>query len=115
MDLKERINETFDKNRKINLLVKEQCFPSILELINSAKKTMKRNGKIILFGNGGSAADAQHIAAEFMGKFKNKKRLLGSSSTIRNPTTKLDSSHRFSVDILEKSFDVYERLNKVSI
>lgn len=30
----------------------------------------KNNGKVILMGNGGSAADAQHIAAEFVGKFK---------------------------------------------
>ena len=31
---------------------------------------IKKDGKIILFGNGGSAADAQHIAAEFVGRFK---------------------------------------------
>jgi len=33
-------------------------------------KTVKKGNKIILFGNGGSAADAQHIAAEFLGRFK---------------------------------------------
>jgi D-sedoheptulose 7-phosphate isomerase len=33
-------------------------------------KTLKKGNKIILFGNGGSAADAQHIAAEFLGRFK---------------------------------------------
>ena len=31
---------------------------------------LKRGGKIILLGNGGSAADAQHIAAEMVGRFK---------------------------------------------
>ena len=31
--------------------------------------TLKNNGKIILFGNGGSAADAQHIAAELVGRY----------------------------------------------
>lgn len=30
----------------------------------------KNNGKVVLFGNGGSAADAQHIAGEFVGKYK---------------------------------------------
>jgi D-sedoheptulose 7-phosphate isomerase len=30
----------------------------------------KQGGKIVLFGNGGSAADAQHIAAEFVGRFE---------------------------------------------
>ena len=32
-------------------------------------KAIRRGGKILLFGNGGSAADAQHIAAEFVGRF----------------------------------------------
>jgi len=31
---------------------------------------LKNGGKILLFGNGGSAADAQHIAAELVGRFK---------------------------------------------
>jgi len=35
------------------------------EIINAYKKKKK----VVLFGNGGSAADAQHIAAEFVGKF----------------------------------------------
>ena len=32
--------------------------------------TLQNKGKIILMGNGGSAADAQHLAAEFIGRFK---------------------------------------------
>ena len=84
MDLKKQIDATIDENVKINLLVKEQCYSSILELINFAKKSMKKKGKVILFGNGGSAADSQHIAAEFMGKFKNKKRFLHAISLTTN-------------------------------
>ena len=33
-------------------------------------RSLKAGGKVIVFGNGGSAADAQHIAAELVGKFK---------------------------------------------
>jgi len=36
----------------------------------------RRGGKILLFGNGGSAADAQHIAAEFVGRFVRERRPL---------------------------------------
>jgi D-sedoheptulose 7-phosphate isomerase len=35
-----------------------------------ATQTLARRRKILLFGNGGSAADAQHIAAEFTGRFR---------------------------------------------
>ncbi len=98
MDLKKQIDETIDENVKINLLVKEQCYPSILELIDFAKKTMKKNGKIILFGNGGSAADSQHIAAEFMGKFKNKKRFLHAISLTTNSSTLSAIGNDFGFD-----------------
>ena len=32
--------------------------------------SLKNGGKILIFGNGGSAADAQHIAAELVGRYK---------------------------------------------
>ena len=37
---------------------------------------LKSGGKILLFGNGGSAADAQHIAAELVGRYKVKRKSL---------------------------------------
>ena len=37
-------------------------------------KSLKQNGKIILFGNGGSAADAQHIAAELVGRYMTERK-----------------------------------------
>ena len=43
------------------------------KVISSTKlciKTLKNGGKILIFGNGGSAADAQHIAAELVGRYK---------------------------------------------
>ena len=47
---------------------------SIGKLIEVAAKicidSLKNGGKILIFGNGGSAADAQHIAAEIVGRYK---------------------------------------------
>ncbi len=40
----------------------------------AAIETLRAGNKILLFGNGGSAADAQHIAAEFTGRFKLERR-----------------------------------------
>jgi len=39
-----------------------------------AVETLKRGNKILLCGNGGSAADAQHIAAELTGRYKRERR-----------------------------------------
>ena len=43
------------------------------EIIKSSQlciESLKNGGKILIFGNGGSAADAQHIAAELIGRYK---------------------------------------------
>ena len=43
---------------------------SIESIAKLAIDSIKSNGKIVIFGNGGSAADAQHIAAELVGRYK---------------------------------------------
>jgi len=53
----------------LRLQLVEDCASEVLRAAQAIHKTLQRSGKILLFGNGGSAADAQHIAAEFVGRF----------------------------------------------
>jgi D-sedoheptulose 7-phosphate isomerase len=39
-------------------------------------ESLSRGGKLLLFGNGGSASDAAHVAAEFVGRFQRERRAL---------------------------------------
>ncbi len=48
--------------------------PQISQVAEELKACLKRGGKILLMGNGGSAADSQHIAAEIVGRFKKERR-----------------------------------------
>jgi D-sedoheptulose 7-phosphate isomerase len=41
----------------------------IVETAERIASALREGRKVLLFGNGGSAADAQHIAAEFVGRF----------------------------------------------
>ncbi|HET57823.1 MAG TPA: SIS domain-containing protein [Deltaproteobacteria bacterium] len=43
--------------------------PRLVKVVTVLTEVLKRGNKILLFGNGGSAADAQHIAAEFVNRF----------------------------------------------
>lgn len=43
--------------------------PTIVDAADLIAECLKAGGKVLLFGNGGSAADAQHLAAEFVGRF----------------------------------------------
>lgn len=57
-----------------SIQVKRECIESHLETLIAAaerlSQALKAGGKILIFGNGGSAADAQHIAAEFVNRYQ---------------------------------------------
>ncbi len=53
-------------------------FPLISEVGILLQATIKNGGKILLCGNGGSAADSQHIAAEIVGRFQKERKGLPS-------------------------------------
>ena len=57
----------------IDLFLKNN-FEDFKNFLNFVIKTLKKGNKIILFGNGGSASDAQHIATELVVKYKKKRR-----------------------------------------
>lgn len=48
----------------------EQCSPVIEEISRSLVECFRKGNKLLLCGNGGSAADSQHMAAEFVNRFR---------------------------------------------
>ena len=69
------IKKHFTEHKKVlEILLENKNFQKKIE--NLAKlivKAFSKSGKLMIAGNGGSAADAQHIAAEFMGKLNLKR------------------------------------------
>jgi len=55
---------------KQTLLEDQVLLGQIADVIREFVSALSSGKKLLLFGNGGSAADAQHIAAEFVGRFK---------------------------------------------
>lgn len=62
------ILKLFDESSKI-ILKSKILSKDILDVVSIITKALKNGRKIIIFGNGGSAADAQHMAAEFIGRY----------------------------------------------
>lgn len=56
------------------------------------------NGRLFLMGNGGSAADAQHIAAEFIGRFKQNRKALPAIALTTDSSTLTAVSNDMSFD-----------------
>ena len=72
--------------------------PNIEKSITAIVKCLRKGNKVVLFGNGGSAADAQHIAAELIGRFNINRKSLPAIALSDNPSTITAISNDFSFD-----------------
>jgi len=68
--MEEKIKKIFKESITVQQKISENYSQVIIKITQSIIQCLKNGGKIILCGNGGSAADSQHIAAEFIGRFK---------------------------------------------
>ncbi len=67
--MKESIVKAFDESIRVKQAFLRDNLEALTQAIDAIVAAFKRGNKLLLFGNGGSAADAQHIAAEFTNRF----------------------------------------------
>ena len=70
----DRIKEFLYESAEVKKAVADTLADKILEAIKMTRASFQNGGKLLLMGNGGSASDAQHIAAEFIGRYKKERR-----------------------------------------
>ena len=63
------IKSSLRETAELRTVVARDCSAAIFEAAGLITMCLRAGGKILFFGNGGSAADAQHLAAEFVGRF----------------------------------------------
>ncbi len=66
--LHERMMSLLKRSAEVKLRVAESCGREILEATEAISDSFNTGGKLLLCGNGGSAADCQHMAAEFVSR-----------------------------------------------
>ena len=76
----------------------ESIIPDINKAIKIISKCLISGNKVILFGNGGSAADAEHIAAELVGRFNFNRSSLPALALTTNSSTLTSISNDYSFD-----------------
>ena len=67
--MKEEITQIFRESADLKLRFIRQNADLLIQVVRMIVEAFKGGNKVLLFGNGGSAADAQHIAAEFVNRF----------------------------------------------
>lgn len=70
----------------------------IAQLAERAAATLAAGGKLVLFGNGGSAADAQHLAAEFVVRLRDNRPALAALALTVNPSVLTAASNDYGFE-----------------
>jgi D-sedoheptulose 7-phosphate isomerase len=70
MQINQMVSAIIDEHVKLVLAIEKNLLSEIRTAVRWSVDALKRENKILFAGNGGSAADAQHLAAEFIGRFQ---------------------------------------------
>lgn len=72
----QRLRAALLESIAVKQAVIDSMMPALAKAADWITATLREGNKLLLCGNGGSAADAQHIAAEFIGRFERERRPL---------------------------------------
>lgn len=103
-EIKQRIQASIDVKRK--LLESTTIIETLEKVMDVMVEALRRDKKILLCGNGGSAADAQHIAAELSGRFYSDRDPLFAEALHVNTSYLTAVANDYSYD------EIYSRLVK---
>ena len=112
-DLENSVNESFSAKKSL-INIKSEISKAILII----SRKLSQGGKIMLCGNGGSAADAQHLAAEFVVRLKPKfnRKPIPAISLAQDTSTITACGNDFSFDIqFSRSLDALGKKEDILI
>ena len=72
----ERVKQFLKTSGDLKYQVAETLSGEILHAAHAIRDIISAGGKLLLMGNGGSAADSQHLAAELIGRFKKERKAI---------------------------------------
>ena len=102
MTIKESFNRSIEV--KQNIVSDEKLISTIENVINEIVSSYRNGGKVLWCGNGGSAADSQHLAAELSGRFYFDRKPLSSEALHVNTSYLTAVANDYSFD------EVYSRM-----
>ncbi|MFX0039504.1 MAG: SIS domain-containing protein [Promethearchaeota archaeon] len=97
--MENEIISILNESIKVKEAIKTQT-PVIAKISKEIINAYKKKKKVVLFGNGGSAADAQHIAAEFVGKFYKDRPSLPSLAFHTNTSVLTATANDYGYDLV---------------
>ncbi|HEY1018827.1 MAG TPA: D-sedoheptulose 7-phosphate isomerase [Sediminibacterium sp.] len=96
--IKEIIEASIDTKSKI--LADQKLQKTVADCVSIITASFKNGNKVLFCGNGGSAADAQHLAAEFSGRFYKDRKALPSEALHCNTSYLTAVANDYSYDVI---------------
>ena len=105
MELKDKLKSIITKSIETKQeILKDEYLGNIIEISEIITSAFRNGNKVLFCGNGGSAADAQHLAAEFSGRFYKDRKALPSDALHCNTSYLTAVANDYSYD------DIYSRI-----
>ncbi len=98
MDLDAYFESQFDEHEAIVRATREALRAPFARLVAACSGALAGGGKIMLFGNGGSAADAQHLAAELVVRYNADRRAIAALALTTDSSTLTAGANDFGYE-----------------
>ena len=109
------MGEAIEEHRELLASV-EQMLPLVDRAARLVTDAYAQDRRVIAFGNGGSAADAQHLVAELVGRFKRERRPLGAISLAADPSVVTCIANDYSFDdLFARQVEAHARAGDVAV
>lgn len=114
--MKNKIAALIKEDIRVKEMLLKGQVDNIQKLASMMIKTVKKGNKILLFGNGGSASDSIHIAAELVGRFRKERKALAAIALSSNISilTALSNDYGFE-SIFERQIEALGKKGDMAI
>jgi len=98
--MRERIKDILLESIQVKEEILRNQINQIADVAQLMIDCLKKDGKVIVFGNGGSASDSQHIAAELVGRFKKDRSALAGIALTTNTSVLTSLANDYGYDVV---------------
>ncbi|MHC4293397.1 MAG: D-sedoheptulose-7-phosphate isomerase [Planctomycetota bacterium] len=99
-DVQKQVHAIIKAHEELVTKFNDEAIDTIIYIVGSITKCLKNGGCVYTCGNGGSAADAQHIAGELVGSFEKKRKGLAAVALTTDSSVMTSVSNDYGYDNL---------------
>ena len=115
-EIKNFFHSQFDEHNLILMRTKEKLENNFVNLVEICVRALKRNKKLIFFGNGGSASDSQHLATELTVRFSKNRLAIPALSLVTDTSALTAIGNDFGFEkIFSRQIEALGREGDVAI